>query len=874
MSEPNLPHLQIQDSGKPERYVHPQAGGGRKKKPKERDAAAHGRALLDELESIRDEAPKFYQQDDLADRGLLIEFEAEPGFELKSESLGSERSKIELLNIREVRHPETGVMTSCASVFVPYGKLRIIENMLMVYATEKTESGRPRNEHVANIATIRLGALRALWTEDLPLPEDDAPHWWELWIRRRLGDWEDQFVAACADVHITLPQDPRFTRLRLPEHVVRLVYATRQQLEGSLSLLNTLAEVRLPRPCSLPLREMSSREQREFQDDLVDRVEWPDTHAPAVCLLDTGVNNKHPLLEPLLRDEDCFTVDPPSGTADHPDPLRAHGTRMAGLAAYGPLVPLLESVAVHQQKHNLESVKVLKNAGSHEPELYGAVTAQAVYYPETQSQRARAYCMAVTAPPAHETGGPTSWSSAVDELCAGSAEGDSDEAPVKRLMLISAGNSDVPIQSPDQYVYPDTLLNEPVQEPAQAWNAISVGAITHYDRIAESDEEALNAQPIAQSGTLCPTSRTSRNWDPKWPFKPDIVMEGGNLARTADNEIIALESLRPLSTSESWRHQPFRTMHDTSAATALAARLGAMLMQQYPALWPESVRALIVHSARWNRRMLAGLDPHARVPKERVRELLRVYGWGEPDLARAMRSANNRATILSQNMLQPFQRIETRNSEDKVQKRIGTRDWHIHELPWWPRDLLLEAGETQATLRITLSYFVEPNPGSRAVPGAHPTQNRYRYASCGLRFEVKHPYEAEDFFRSKLNAAIQQDDEGESDDEITVDANASNHQWALGPKGRRIGGSLHQDIWTGTAAELATMDRVAVIPIKGWWATRAFPPGHERHECHDRRVRYALAMSIETAADLPIYNTVAASLEIPVQTPIEVMIDR
>ena len=873
MIQPNLPHLQLQDSGKAERYVHPQAGGRRKKKLKEREASAHGELLLGELQAIREEASLCYPQDDLADRGLIIEFEAEAGYELKAESLGNERSKIELLNIREIAHPQTGEMTTCASVFVPYGKLGIVETMLQKYATKQTDSGHPRNEHVANIAAIRLGALRALWTEDLPLPEGDAPQWWELWIRRRLGDWEDQFVAACADAHIELPTDSRFTRLRLPEHIVRLVYASRQQLEGSLSLLNTLAEVRIPRPCSLPLRELSSREQREFQDELLDRIEWPDTRAPAVCLLDTGVNHKHPLLEPLLRDEDCFTVDPSSGTSDHPDPLRAHGTRMAGLAAYGPLVPLLESTAIHQQKHNLESVKLLKNTGSHDPELYGAVTAQAVAYPETQSQRARAYCLAVTAPPAHETGGPTSWSSAVDELCAGSAEGDSDEVPVKRLMLISAGNSGVPIEAPDQYVYPDTLLNEPVQEPAQSWNAISVGAITHYDRIVEKDEEALDSIPIAQSGTLCPTSRTSRLWEPKWPFKPEIVMEGGNLARNAANEIIALDSLRPLSTSENWRHQPFRPMHDTSAATALASRLGAMLMQQYPSLWPESVRALIVHSARWNKRMLAGLDPHARLPKERVRELLRVYGWGEPNLERAMKSASNQATIVSQNTLQPFQRIESVNAKGQAQRRIGTRDWHIHELPWWPRDLLLEAAETPATVRITLSYFIEPNPGSRAVPGAHPTQNRYRYASCGLRFELKSTFESDDAFRSKLNAAIQQDDEGESDDDIIGENSSNNHQWALGPKARRIGGSLHQDVWQGTAADLATMDRVAIIPVKGWWATRSFPPGHERHECHERKVRYALAMSIETEADLPIYNTVSAALAIPVQSPTEVMIE-
>jgi hypothetical protein len=131
MSEPTLPHLQIQDSGKPERYTHPRAGGGRKPKFKDRDASAHGKALLHELDLIRDEAPRFYPQDDLDDRGLVIEFEAEPGFELKAESLGNERSKIELLNIREVKDPKTGVMTSCASVFVPFGKLGIIENMLM-----------------------------------------------------------------------------------------------------------------------------------------------------------------------------------------------------------------------------------------------------------------------------------------------------------------------------------------------------------------------------------------------------------------------------------------------------------------------------------------------------------------------------------------------------------------------------------------------------------------------------------------------------------------------------------------------------------------------------------------------------------------------
>ncbi|MDZ4401447.1 hypothetical protein [Prosthecobacter sp.] len=275
MPAPNLPHLQLQDSGSPERYVHPKAGGGRKRKPKERDAAAHGQALLEQFSKARDEAPSFFPHEELADLGLIIEFEAEVGFELKAESLGNERSKLELLNVRVVVNPDTGVATTCASVFVPYGKLDLIQKVLTDYATRTVESGRPKNEQlVANIAQIRLGALKALWTEDEPLPEDDQSHWWEMWVRRRHGDWEEQFQLACQSTNILLPED---ARIRLPEHVVRLACGTRQQVESSLALLNTLAEVRRPRPCSLPLREMSGQEQREWQDELLERIEWPDS---------------------------------------------------------------------------------------------------------------------------------------------------------------------------------------------------------------------------------------------------------------------------------------------------------------------------------------------------------------------------------------------------------------------------------------------------------------------------------------------------------------------------------------------------------------------------------------------------------------------
>jgi hypothetical protein len=55
-------------------------------------------------------------------------------------------------------------------------------------------------------------------------------------------------------------------------------------------------------------------------------------------------------------------------------------------------------------------------------------------------------------------------------------------------------------------------------------------------------------------------------------------------------------------------------------------------------------------------------------------------------------------------------------------------------------------------MRVTLSYFIEPNPSCRGV------RSRYRYESHGLRFDVKRPLESENDFRGRINLlAINED---------------------------------------------------------------------------------------------------------------------
>ena len=87
--------------------------------------------------------------------------------------------------------------------------------------------------------------------------------------------------------------------------------------------------------------------------------------------------------------------------------------------------------------------------------------------------------------------------------------------------------------------------------------------------------------------------------------------------------------------------------------------------------------------------------------------------------------------------------------------------------------------------------------------------------------------------------------------------------WLVGANQRRYG-SLHQDVWETSGAELAGTGKVAVYPVGGWWKNT------KNHDRIDRAVRYALVISLKTAATgVDIYTPVANTLHLPVGIPIE-----
>ena len=810
----DLPHIDLSRRVQAVPFTSTDSNQGGAGTPRIREE--HGARLRGELAAA-------YQAFDAARRedprlgppqGAFLELELKPGsrvevVERKRDRIRAGAARLDANDRRLV------------GLYVPDEAREVFEAVLREYQEgELTPKGRPqRKNFVEAIESIRQAQLETFWTDDPSrLPSPGQEMWWEVWCVRGLeGDFEQlthSLGARIAD---------REQRLYFPEYVVLPVLADRATIE--LMLFARLSIVELRRASDSPaffLDDMSRAEQLAVSDQLADRTEWPGADVPAVCLLDTGVNRAHILIEPTLAETDMTAVRPEWGIADSP---HGHGTGMAGLALFGDLTPRLAGDEIVPLSHRLESVKILPPDGFDRTEerFYGAVTKQAVALPETERpMRARVFCLAVTNA---DRGGirPTTWSSAIDQEAAGITE--TGEAAPRRLFVVSAGNAPNPIEV-EQIVDADALE---IEDPAQAWNAITVGGYT--DRINIQDAEFAGFSPYARAGGLSPFSRTSTLWvQGKSPFKPDIVMEAGNrVLSPAKTDAYDADSLALLSTGPNTGRNPLVSFRATSAAAAQAARLAARLMARFPGYWPETIRALMIHGAEWTPVMRGELN--AAPNKSSAYLVLRRYGHGVPTFERAAASARNHLAIVSQAEIQPYTR-----------GKRGMNECHFYSLPW-PREALEGLGDREVSLKITLSYFVEPNPGSSA------SFDPYRYQSYGLRFNLKRRSETAREFAKRVN---KQAWDGPNE---RPRAHAEDDGWLFGPNSMSSG-SLHSDEWTGPAVNLLTRNVICVKPVGGWWNNRASA------DVRGQKTRYSLVLSLRSQdSEVDLYTPVSTMIE-------------
>ena len=753
---------------------------------------------------------------------MYLEVIGRPNERLKKDSLDS--SDLTLLRYDDATR--AGANQESATVFATAKGVDKLRKKVDQFRTENRPDrekdgeiipGRPKNaDLIQSIAAITEAGLRALWrSPDYKFPDGNGAATWEVW----LDPGESEAFIQQAPAHdLVIGAE----WLRFPEDVVVIAHCTRVALASAIRSLGGVRAIAAPTVTADFFDGMDVEEQAQWVNELSQRTAYPPHPDPGyVTLLDTGASRAHPLIQSSLSVDDRHAANPAWSIED----THGHGTQMAGLALYGDLTPKLHQADPVPVNHRLESVKLIPDVGVNPHHLLGAVTRNAINAVEQIHPRRRTFTMAsTTGEDTPHDGAPTSWSSEVDQLAAGV----SGQINTQRLMLISAGNTDNFTFGAGNYLERCDHEDNEIESPAQAWNALCVGAYTEKTQLPEGEAAA----PLAPFGDLSPSSRTA-SWSSHWPLKPDVVLEGGNWATSAMPPPMRHGWLSLLTTHHQFPVRSFCFSHDTSAATALAAKGITELWSDYPALWPETVRGLYVSSARWSPQMMSHLP--AIHQKGDYEPLFQRYGYGIPDLNRARRSASNALTLIVEDTITPYGLSSKTGGDVHNEMKLFT-------LPW-PVEALRALRNTEVTLRVTLSTFIAPNP-SEASRGS-----RYRYASHNLRFKLNRADENASRFMARISKAAEQPDgPGSAEDDL----------WQYGSDRRDVG-SLHIDQLTCRASDLARRNLVAVHPVTGWWKSKAL--------LNDGlpTVRYALIVEIDA-------EHVQAELHAEVQAAVAIMI--
>jgi hypothetical protein len=574
----------------------------------------------------------------------------------------------------------------------------------------------------------------------------------------------------------------------------------------------------------------------------------PDADAPAVCVIDSGIQEGHLLLQPAIdqTQSHCFVKgknDTDVGDFVAPG---GHGTRVAGAILYGEQVA---RTGTPQLPFWIQNARVLNEDNKmptimFPPEVIRAVVRR--YYEGPRHTRlfnhsinANAYC---------RTRFMSAWAAEIDMIC----------AELDVLIVQSVGNLPIATFSSQLGIedhlaagreYPEYLCEATarVANPGQSLQALTVGSVGYGD--FQSDEWRSFA---SESGYPSAFSRSGLSiWG---TIKPEVVEYGGDDLRTARvPPDIQAGGRIPLVCPElvrSTMHPPGPAYDRDECGTSFAApkvtRVAAQIARILPTEPALLYRALIVQSARWPgwaEAILTALrnneNPGERDQLlDRASKVVRYLGYGIPDEERATSNNNHRTTFITSG-----------------EAAISAAECHIYQIPI-PAGMLGPADEFDIRIEVTLSYVAQPRRTRR---------NIRRYLSTWVDWRSSRLGEGLDAFRIRAMK-----DEGADGAPLP----GTTLPWALqeqSDKGsvrgvRRNSGTVQKDWAIVKSNSLPEHFCIAVVGHRGW------------SRDPDSVARYALAVTFEIVnQEIAIYEPLRTamielqdSLEAEVETEIEI----
>jgi len=779
-------------------------------------------------------------RDQLATREIIAVHPVQ-GAELAPDQLDDVRADTRLIGT----DPDTGIVfLDVANPHLDHLRKKIDSYADDARAKSKSlENGTSVIHRASEAAIAPIDAVNLAKVEDIRGPRlrseelvADRAYWFEIACRggyRRASAVTEasrtQFARQASRVGV----ERKIDEFIGPEQVYFFIQLNREQLQKIQLATDCIYEIELAPP---PLRDLKLLDDVTTGDVQNFTLQPPPALAPSVVILDTGIATRHPLLQQAILTATTAGPEIPS-----PEDTYGHGTKMAGIALYQDLGAAIERGSA-SAPHWLQSSRLLLapgygTAADENHEKWPVLTLGAVRSAEVADPgpRDRVFALAVTRTmqdPPDEIPGPTLWSHAVDQIAYNGGNG--------RLIVVAAGNA-----RDEQWLalaeqFPQLQLSEHIHQPAQAANAVTVGAFTNRTGLPDDKDYAEAVVVAKETGSISPFTSTGLPGN-DWPNKPDIVMEGGNLAISGQLSDSSVPTLTALTTSN--KHnlgQPLGKIAMTSEAAARAARLAASIWTAEPGIRAETVRGLMVHSADWTPEMVRqfiGLP-----------DRLLACGYGVPDERMACECSRDLATVIIEDAMQNAVMEETPKKKSPVRpttkatETIVRRKVKLYRLPI-PHELL-DRSDEDVELRVTLSYFAEPNRFGRRT-----------FHGLDLKWDMQGPQETETQFIERVNLLMRP---VSSDGRRKRAVKTNGFIWQMGIQARSRG-TVQSDRWRGKMSSLIGDKLIAIIPVLGWW--------DQRKNLRDLAMNFSLVVSVRGPG---VYAAIKPRVEIPVETEVTV----
>jgi hypothetical protein len=583
--------------------------------------------------------------------------------------------------------------------------------------------------------------------------------------------------------------------------------------------LPNVFEVCLPEDVEQPLPPNGIGESEEGPE-----LQSPDEQAPAVCVVDSGIQEGHIWLEAAIDSASSRCFLPGRNKKDVQDEVRpsGHGTRVAGAVLYPRDVPASGPV---QPVTWLQNARVLDASNQIPKELPPPKYIEEVVAHFRGSQKAtRLYNHSVAANVPCTLRRMTTWATKIDELS------------YKQDVLFVQATGNIPNytgQSNNPGVFEHFAAGRPypdyfkeaaarIANPAQSLQALTVGSVsagvwTGRDKCSIATEENAPSA-FSRSGFGI--------WD---AIKPEVVEIGGDFAvangtpapPTIETEI-AIELVRAAGDGG-----PAVAKDDvgTSYAAPKVAHIAARLQRLFPNSSTLLYRGLIVHSARWPSWMNGATWSADKA--------LRLVGYGLPSLERATENAQHRVTLIT-----PDATI------------IRNQELHLYRVII-PAELRAVARDIALRIDVTLSYSSEPRRTRSSRRGYLATWLDWRSSGLGEPLEV---------FKRRMVSS-----------EEKPARNYTQLDWCLhyyaqhgdATETQRGNGTVQKDWAKISAHDLPDEFCIAVRAHKGW-----------DHREGSGGAKYCLIASVEAEdVSIPVYVSIAAvNVEVEAQVEQQIVV--